>query len=61
MRSPATHGKNGGRDAPGLAFGFNLIALDSHAGETANCWMGIAEGMADGKDPSLFRTFILAE
>ncbi len=48
-----------GQGEAGAAFGFNLCIPDSDDGRTASYWMGITEGILGGKDPSLFRTFVL--
>ncbi len=44
----------------GRAFGFNFINLDTDTSKsTAFYWMGLTEGIAEGKDPSYYKTFIL--
>jgi hypothetical protein len=45
---------------PGGAFKFNFIVLDCDTvGITAPYWLGLSPGIAGGKDPSVFKTFIL--
>ncbi len=45
---------------PGTIFGFGLIALDSdRPGQTSTYAMGLAQGIFNGKNPSLFHKFIL--
>jgi cellulose/xylan binding protein with CBM9 domain/carbohydrate binding protein with CBM4/9 domain len=44
----------------GKAFGFNFINLDSDIkGQNAKYWMGLTPGIANGKQPEHFKTFIL--
>ena len=47
---------------PGRAFGFSFIAFDSDRTEDrqAAYYMGLSPGIADGQDPSAYRTFVLA-
>ena len=44
----------------GKAFGFNFIILDSDTkGQSAKYWMGLTPGIAGGKQPEHFKTFVL--
>lgn len=46
--------------APGRAFGFNFVRLDTdEPGTRAQYWMGLTPGIYSGKDPSAFKTFVL--
>jgi hypothetical protein len=45
----------------GQAFGFSFIVFDSDRVEDSQAayWIGLTEGIANGQDPSLYKTFIL--
>ncbi|HRR96774.1 MAG TPA: sugar-binding protein, partial [Candidatus Ratteibacteria bacterium] len=43
----------------GRVFGFNFTAIDSDKSGGAEYWMGLTEGIAGGKNPSLFHNFFL--
>jgi len=47
----------------GRAFGFSLLAFDNDRSEDrqAACRMELTPGIADGQDPSAYRTFVLGE
>jgi hypothetical protein len=46
----------------GMAMGVNFIVLDADApGKRALYWMGPTEGIAGGKNPAAFNTFVLGE
>jgi hypothetical protein len=46
------------RLADGEAFGFNFVALDMDVNRT-DYWMGLTYGICGGKDPSVFKRFLL--
>ncbi len=42
----------------GEVFGFNFVAVDMDVNRT-DCWMGLTYGICGGKDPSVFKRFLL--
>lgn len=46
------------RLAEGESFGFNFVALDMDVNRT-DYWMGLTYGICGGKDPSVFKRFLL--
>ena len=45
----------------GNVFGFNFVALDADIKHRVNYWMGLTYGICGGKDPSVFKKFILSD
>ena len=45
----------------GTVFGFNFVIFDDDNGNGYRYWMELTKGIAGGKNPSLFKKFILAE
>ncbi|OQA85648.1 MAG: hypothetical protein BWY31_01797 [Lentisphaerae bacterium ADurb.Bin242] len=43
----------------GKVFGFNFVALDADLSASTDYWMGYTYGICGGKNPSVFRKFIL--
>lgn len=46
---------------PGKVFGFNFVVLDDDTGAGQNYWYQLSPGITNGKNPALFKRFILSE
>ena len=45
----------------GMAFGFNFVIFNDDAGAGANYWYQLTPGITGGKNPELFKKFVLEE
>jgi len=46
---------------PNKVFGFNFVLFDDDTGAGAKCWYQLSPGITNGKNPSLFKRFVLSE